>query len=120
MKNLGVIGTGIAVPSKRVGPEDYLRMGISPEVLKEWDIGEHREATTQSVTDLEAEAALLAIQRAGLKPTDIDLILGTTLTPEKLNPSNASLTQWKIGARNAAVFGVDMACIGPVPALLTA
>ncbi len=120
IKNIGIIGTGYAVPSHRVGPSDFLKQGTPAQLIEDWDIGEHREATTETATDLEAEAAKMAIARAGLTPLDIDLIIGTTLLPEKVNPSNASLTQWKIGAKNAAVFGLDMACIGAVPALMTA
>lgn len=120
MRSLGVIGTGFSVPARKVGPEDFLRMGIPAQLLEEWDIGEHREADTETATDLEAAAAQMAIERAGRSVLDIDLIIGSTLMPEKINPSNASLTQWKIGARNAAVFGVDMACISPLPAIMIA
>ena len=119
-KNLGVIATGYAVPAKRVGPADYLKQGTPAQLIEEWDIGEHREATTQTATDLEAEAANMAIARAGISPLDIDLIIGATQLSEKANPCNAALTQWKIGAKNAVVFGIDMSSIGSVPALMTA
>jgi 3-oxoacyl-[acyl-carrier-protein] synthase-3 len=120
MRYLGVLGTGYAVPPRRVGPKDYLALGMRPELLEEWDVGEHREADAQTATDLEAEAAVMAIARAGLTPLDIDLMIGSTLVPEKVMPTNVALTQRKIGATNAAVFGVDMACIGPVPAIMIA
>jgi 3-oxoacyl-(acyl-carrier-protein) synthase III len=120
MQYLGVLGTGYAVPPRRVGPGDFLRMGMPPELLAEWDVGEHREADAQTATDLEAEASNMAIARAGLTPLDIDLMIGSTLVPEKVMPTNVSLTQRKIGARNAAVFGVDMACIGAAPAIMAA
>jgi 3-oxoacyl-[acyl-carrier-protein] synthase III len=119
-RHLGVVGTGYAVPPRRVGPDDYLRMGMSAELIAEWDLGEHREADAQSATDLEAEAARMAIERAGLTPLDIDLMMGASLVSEKPSPTNISLTQRKLGARNAAVFEVDMACISAVPAIMTA
>lgn len=120
MSHLAILGTGAALPEKIVGPSDFVAAGADPETLAEWDVGEHRVATTETATDLESRAALQAIERAGWKPEDLDLIIGSTLLPEKINPTNASLTQHKIGAKNAAVFEVDMACIGPVPSLMIA
>lgn len=119
-RHLGVVGTGYAVPPRRVGPEDFIRMGMSRELIAEWDVGEHREADTQTATDLEADAARMAIARAGLQPSDIDLMIGSTLFPEKASPTNISLTQRKIGAKNAGVFALDMACISPVPSIMVA
>jgi 3-oxoacyl-(acyl-carrier-protein) synthase III len=117
---LGVLATGAALPDTRVGPADFVRRGAPPALLAEWDVGEHRVATTETATDLEARAARQALARAGLHAADLDLIIGCTLLPEKVNPTNAALTQHKIGAANAAVFELDMACIGPVPALVVA
>lgn len=120
MKYLAIVGTGASLPEKKVGLADFLANGADPATLTEWDVGEHFIGTTETATDLEARACLQAIERAGWKPEDIDLIIGSTLLPEKINPTNVSLTQHKIGARNAAVFEVDMACIGPVPSLMIA
>ena len=120
MKYLAIVGTGASLPEKKVGLADFLANGADPATLTEWDVGEHFVGTTETATDLEARASIQAIERAGWKPEDIDLIIGSTLLPEKINPTNVSLTQHKIGAKNAAVFEVDMACIGPVPALMIA
>jgi 3-oxoacyl-[acyl-carrier-protein] synthase-3 len=120
MSHLAILATGAALPEGRVGPADFLARGAPPALLEEWDVGEHRVATTESATDLEARAASQALERAGFAPADLDLIIGCTLLPEKINPTNAALTQHKIGAANAAVFELDMACIGPVPALVVA
>jgi 3-oxoacyl-[acyl-carrier-protein] synthase-3 len=119
-KHLAILGSGAALPETRVGPADLIAAGAEPKVLAEWDVGEHRVASTETATDLEAQAALQAIRRAGWAPRDIDLIIGCTLLPEKVNPTNAALTQHKIGADHAAVFELDMANIGPVPALMVA
>lgn len=118
--HLAIIGTGAALPARRVGPADFIAAGADPALLAEWDVGEHRVAESESATDLEARAALQCIERAGWSPEDVDLMIGCTLLPEKVNPSNIALTQHKIGARRAAAIGLDMACIGPVPALMMA
>ena len=120
MKYLAILGTGSSLPEKKVGPADFIANGADPALLEEWDVGAHFVGTTETATDLEAAACLQAIARAGWKPEDVDLIIGSTLLPEKVNPTNVSLTQYKIGATRAAVFEVDMACIGPVPALMIA
>ncbi|HXT95527.1 MAG TPA: 3-oxoacyl-[acyl-carrier-protein] synthase III C-terminal domain-containing protein [Polyangia bacterium] len=119
-KHLAILGTGAALPARRVGPADFVIAGAPPALLAEWDVGEHRVAESESATDLEARAALQCIERAGWSPEEVDLMIGCTLLPEKVNPSNVALTQHKIGARRAAAIGVDMACIGPVPALMMA
>lgn len=61
-------------------------------------------------SDLGKEAALLAIERAGLQPTDIDLIVVGTVTPDMFFPSTACLIQNKIGAHGAWGFDVSAAC----------
>jgi 3-oxoacyl-[acyl-carrier-protein] synthase III len=63
-----------------------------------------------ATSDLGKEAALLAIERAGLTPDDITLIVVGTVTPDMMFPSTACLIQEKIGARNAWGFDLSAAC----------
>jgi len=63
-----------------------------------------------ATSDLAAEAAKKAIQRAGLTPDDIDLIVVGTVTPDMLFPSTACLVQHKIGASKAWGFDLSAAC----------
>src|SRR3989454_1111610 len=57
-----------------------------------------------ATSDLSKEAALAAIERAGLTPDDITLIVVGTVTPDMMFPSTACLIQNKIGAHNAWGF----------------
>ena len=120
MTSLAIVGTGAALPAKKVGPADFIASGADPALLAEWDVGEHYVATTETATDLESRASLQAIERAGWQAQDVDLIIGSTLLPEKINPPNVALTQHKIGASRAAAFEVDMSLIGAVPARMVA
>jgi 3-oxoacyl-[acyl-carrier-protein] synthase-3 len=63
-----------------------------------------------ATSDLAKEAAIAAIEKAGLTPTDINIIIVGTVTPDMLFPSTACLLQDKIGARRAWGFDLSAAC----------
>lgn len=67
-----------------------------------------------------AKAAEQALEHAGLKPTDIDLIIVPTVTPDMLFPATACLIQEMIGADKAWGFDMEAACSGFVFALQNA
>jgi 3-oxoacyl-[acyl-carrier-protein] synthase-3 len=73
-----------------------------------------------ATSDLAKEAALKAIEQAGLTPHDIDFIVVGTTTPDMVFPSSACLLQNKIGADRAWGFDLGAACSGFTYALTTA
>ncbi|MBI3870028.1 MAG: ketoacyl-ACP synthase III [Verrucomicrobia bacterium] len=93
------------------------------ETSDEWitsrtGIKERRVAAENEFTsDMAAIAAQRAMQAAGIKPEQIDLIIVATITPDMLFPSTACLVQQKIGARRAAAFDIEAACSGFIYAL---
>lgn len=70
-------------------------------------------AEEQSTTDMGARAANRALAKAGLEPSDVDLIIVTTATPDRWLPSTACEIQSAIGAsRSSLAFDLHAACTG--------
>ncbi|MEQ1757790.1 MAG: beta-ketoacyl-ACP synthase III [Vicinamibacterales bacterium] len=111
------------VPPKLLTNADLERM---VETNNEWILqrtGIHERHIVDpgvATSDLAKEASLLAIERAGLTPKDIDLIIVGTTTPDMAFPSTACLVQAKIGAVNAWGWDLSAACSGFTYALTTA
>jgi 3-oxoacyl-[acyl-carrier-protein] synthase-3 len=93
------------------------------ETSDEWittrtGITERRIAADNEFTsDMAAKAALLAMERGGVTPEQIDLIIVATITPDFPFPATACLVQQKIGARRAAAFDIEAACSGFIYAM---
>jgi 3-oxoacyl-[acyl-carrier-protein] synthase-3 len=63
-----------------------------------------------SASDLALRAATQALERAGKKPEDIDLIILGTDSPDYITPATSVVLQAKLGAKNAGTFDVACAC----------
>jgi 3-oxoacyl-[acyl-carrier-protein] synthase-3 len=72
-----------------------------------------------ATSDLAVEAAKKALAQRGLAPTDIDVIIVGTVTPDMLFPSTACLVQHKLGAKGAWGFDLSAACSAFLYALQT-
>ncbi|MEL6441185.1 MAG: beta-ketoacyl-ACP synthase III [Cyanobacteria bacterium J06621_8] len=79
----------------------------------------HIASPSDTLSQLSATAAQNAIAMAGLAPTDIDLIILATSTPDDLFGSACKI-QGLIGATNAVAFDLTAACSGFIFALITA
>ena len=76
-------------------------------------IKQRRKAASGEYTSLFAvRAARQAIERAGLEPADIDLILCATVTPDQILPSTGCIIQAELGSHKAAAMDVVAACSG--------
>lgn len=115
VRNVKIIGTGSYTPSK-VFTNEYLSgiLATTPEWIEEnLGIKERRVAGDNEFTsDLAAEAAVKAIENAGLNKDDIDLIIVATATPDRMAPSTAAIVQDKIEAYNAVAFDISAVCSG--------
>ena len=77
----------------------------------------HFVADGETTADLASNAATKALTQAGFAPTDIDLIIVATTTPDNTFPSTATKVQHLIGATGAIAFDVQAVCAGFVYAV---
>lgn len=119
-----ILSAGYYVPS-RIMTNDELSTLV--DTSDEWifshtGIHERRiAADSEATSDLAAAAGKQALERAGLKAEDLDLILVATASPDYIGfPSTASLVQEKLGAVKAGAVDLSAACTGFVYALETA
>ena len=108
--------TGRAAPVKVVTNNDFAALGL--ETSHEWivertGITERRIAGPgESTCSQAADAARIAMQRAQVTAGELDVILLTTATPDRLLPATAVDVQAALGATRAAAFDVSAACSG--------
>lgn len=119
-RTVSIIGSGSYVPERVLTNAELEKM---VETSDEWittrtGIKERRiAAPDQNTSDLATEAARRALDQAGVKPEEIDLILVATVSPDMLFPATACFVQKKLGATKAACFDVLAACSGFIYAL---
>jgi len=110
-----ILGVGSAAPSKVLTNFDLEKIvNTSDEWIRTRSGIERRHIAEDGTTTLTlaVDAARRALDDAGLAPTDIDMILLATLTPEIGFPATACLAQDALGARNAAAMDINAACSG--------
>jgi len=126
-----IVGTGSCLPPRRVSNHDMttLLAARGLDTSDEWIVSRSgisaRHFADDGVlsSDLGATAARHAIDMAGLKPDDIDLIIVATSTPDFLGgfPSTACVVQRKLGITNdCAALDVQAVCSGFVYAMSVA
>jgi len=115
VRHAHIIGWGMRVPDQVVTNAD---LEAVVDTNDEWirsrtGIQERRIATDRdSVSVMGFEAARNALDRANVLPSDLDLIIVATSTPESIYPSTASRIQNILGATKAGAFDLSAACSG--------
>jgi 3-oxoacyl-[acyl-carrier-protein] synthase-3 len=123
-----ISGTGSFLPPRRLTNADLVAelatQGV--ESSDEWIVertgirARHFVDAGVGSSDLGAEAARRAIAAAGCQPSDIDLIIVATSTPDMVFPSTAALLQNKLGIVGCPVFDVQAVCSGFIYAMTVA
>ena len=118
-----IIGMGTYLPDRIFKNEEFESM---IETSDEWivsrtGIRERRIAGANEFTsDMGFKAAQQALETTGLSPSDINLILVATMSPDYISSSCAAIIQDKLGAEGVPAFDLQAACSGFLYALSTA
>ncbi len=112
-----ITGWGSAVPDKIVKNSDFEgRLETSDQwIVERTGIRERRWGGT--TTSLAVEAGAAAIKSAGLSPSEIDLVILSTTTPDQTTPATSSVVSHLIGTSGGA-FDLNAACAGYVYAMV--
>lgn len=111
-----IVGTGHYVPKRVLTNHDLEKMVDTSDawIVERTGIRErHIAAEGEASSDMAAEAAKRALERANLSARDLDLIIVATVTPDMPLPATAVFVQQKIGARSdCPAFDIAAACAG--------
>ena len=131
-----IIGTGSYLPPRRLSNADLVAQlaGQGVESSDDWIVertgirARHFADSGVFSSDLAFQACKLALQAAGKRPQDIDLVIVATSTPDMVFPSTACILQHKLaqldadaaGIAGAPAFDVQAVCAGFIYALSVA
>lgn len=116
MKYARIVSSGMYVPSKIMTNAEFERLTlftIEPHFSENIGITHrHISEDWETPTYMAAEAAKRALERIGMKPEEVDLVIVGTDTPESISPPDAARVQYLIGAHKAEAlaFNVNASC----------
>ena len=114
-RTASIIGTGSYAPDTVMTNADLEKLVETSDerITTRTGIKERRIGGPEITTsEMAARAAVAAMENAGVKPGEIDLIICATVTPDMFFPNTACFVQTKIGAVNATCFDLSAACSG--------
>ncbi|MFM1650725.1 beta-ketoacyl-ACP synthase III [Brevibacillus sp. B_LB10_24] len=123
LRSVGILSTGSYTPERVLTNADLEKMVDTSDewVVTRTGIRERRiSAPEQASSDLALEAAKKALEKARVRPEDLDMIIVATVTPDMMFPSTACILQDKLGAAKAAAMDLSAACTGFLYGITTA
>ncbi len=117
MKKMFIRGTGRYLPERVVTNDDLTKfMDTSDEWIQQRTGIEERRWVAEEgnigSSDLALEASRIALNRAGWKPEDLDLIIFATLSPDLFFPGSGCLLQSKLGLKSTPAIDIRQQCTG--------
>ncbi len=108
-----ILGTGSFAPEKIVTNDDLSTMVETSDewITKRVGVKERHVCTTETNTDMGVAAAQAALENAGVRPEELDLIIGATISADTISPGLAGMVQNRIGA-TCPCFDMNVACPG--------
>ena len=123
MTGVKFLSTGIGLTTRVVTNADLTKIVDTTDewITERTGIKERRiAAPNEATSDLSTQAARQALERAHLRPDQLDAILVATCTPDHLFPSTACLVQKNLGVPACIAFDVSAACSGFIYGLAVA
>jgi len=118
-----IAGVGHYAPPRVVTNEDFERwLDTSDEWITTRTGMKRRHWASQdeATSDLALRAASMALERAGLRPSDVDCFIVATVTPDYYFPATACVVAARLGAKDKAAFDISIACSGFIYGLTVA
>ncbi|HEX6134207.1 MAG TPA: beta-ketoacyl-ACP synthase III [Longimicrobiales bacterium] len=118
-----IVSTGRYLPDRVLTNADLEKMVDTTDewITERTGIRERRIADADmGAAEMGARASRIAMERANVQPGEIDVIVVSTATPDRLLPSTACDMQALLGATNAAAYDISAACSGFIYALAVA
>ncbi len=115
MKKVGIIGVGEYLPEKILTNAEMEKIVDTSDewITSRTGIKErHLAAASEASSDLAFKASIKALNSAGIKPEELDLIIVATITGDMPFPSVSAILQNKLQAKKAACFDISAACAG--------
>jgi 3-oxoacyl-[acyl-carrier-protein] synthase-3 len=120
MKRAKIVGLGAYAPARVLTNAELARMVETSDewILQRTGIRERRIVDeSEATSDLALRAAQQALERAGVEPREVDLIVLGTTAGDYMFPTTANIVQDRLGCRNAGSMDVYAACAGSVYSL---
>lgn len=116
-----IVSTGRWLPDRVLTNADLEKMvDTSDEWIRERTGIRERRIADVGAAEMGAHASRIAMERAGVHAGEVDAIVVSTATPDRLLPSTACDLQAILGATNAAAYDISAACSGFIYALQVA
>jgi 3-oxoacyl-[acyl-carrier-protein] synthase-3 len=112
-RTAAILSVAVELPEHRLTSAEIAeRLGITEQwILSRTGIRERRQALPhERLSDYAARAGSKALQRAGVDPTEIDLVIVCTLSQDELTPNAAPIVAHEVGAHSAGALDVGAAC----------
>jgi len=118
---VGIAGTGSYVPRRVMTNDDFAKVVDTSDewITQRTGIKERHFVDEENCSDLAFHAAERALDDAGVRAKDLDLIVVGTITADYLMPTVACLIQDRLGATRAGAFDLQAACTGFLSGLIT-